>query len=445
MDKKILHSIIISFLNILFFMNAFGQISSKDFTHFNIEKPFLPNSWGTGGWTLNDFDNDGDLDITAQRQGNGEIYWFEFINDSTWIRHLIGKDIKSQLGATSHDISKDGYSDLIMGRIWLENPGNLNVQPDQLWKTHIYNGAMASENHDVVVVDLNNDQTADIVCYSQNFGGGTLRWYNTLDSFNWKFFTIDSLISDREKPEFNRGIHAGFAPKGIGDLNGDGYNDIVMPNGWYENPKEDAAGKWRLHRWTEYSLELGIKWTPYGTSFRSWIADIDSDADNDIVITDCDVQMSKGIWLENIDFSTNFVLHKMPFESVESGSFHSLAVIDIDSDGDLDLFSGEQEDPGYVVIDADTAFMKPPNLKERGFFWENVGNKNNPEFELRVIQRDNPGWHDTKFGDVDGDGDLDMITKIWNADEGVWHADYWRNDIKINHDREKDNQSGNHR
>ena len=426
---KSVYYVLVAFLIIILPVSLIGQISSANFTHFDIENPFLPNNWGIGSLTLYDYDGDGDLDITAHRQGNGEVYWFEYQNDSTWVKHLIGSEIKNQLGAAVYDLNKDGHADLIMGRIWLQNPANLRIHPDGLWEKHLYNGGMDAENHDVMAVDIDNDGNKDIVCYSQNYGGGTLRWYNAVDPLNWKVFTIDSLMSEREKPAHNMGIHAGFAPNGIGDLNNDGFNDIIMPTGWYENPKSDASGKWVLHRWKEYNLDLGIKWTLYGTAFRSWIVDIDNDGDNDVFLTDCDVALSKGFWLENVEYAKNFLLHQMPFESEESGNLHSLGVVDIDNDDDMDVFSGEEESPNNRIFGADTAYIKPAGLKERGFFWENVGNKSKPEFEFRVIHRDNPGWHNTIFGDVDGDGDMDMVTKIWSADEGIWHIDYWRNDI----------------
>jgi hypothetical protein len=72
--------------------------------------------------------------------------------------------------------------------------------------------------------------------------------------------------------------------------------------------------------------------------------------------------------------------------------------------------------------------MKPRGLKERGVVWENTGGPRQPEFHPVVIQRDNPGWHEATLGDVDGDGDLDIVSKIWNADGDTYHADYWRND-----------------
>jgi hypothetical protein len=45
-----------------------------------------------------------------------------------------------------------------------------------------------------------------------------------------------------------------------------------------------------------------------------------------------------------------------------------------------------------------------------------------------VIHVDNPGWHDAALADVDGDGDTDIVTKVWNKDGVSYHADYWRND-----------------
>ncbi len=58
--------------------------------------------------------------------------------------------------------------------------------------------------------------------------------------------------------------------------------------------------------------------------------------------------------------------------------------------------------------------------------------RTSPLFKPIVIHEDNPGWHDAVLPDVDGDGDMDIVNKVWNADSPAYHVDFWRNDIKDN-------------
>jgi hypothetical protein len=90
---------------------------------------------------------------------------------------------------------------------------------------------------------------------------------------------------------------------------------------------------------------------------------------------------------------------------------------DFNGDGRPDVFSAEME-----------AFCgdRPP----RWFVWENVDGKG--DFREHVVLDANLGAHEAVCGDVDGDGDLDVCSKLWrpmksNANGGRNHFDFLEN------------------
>jgi hypothetical protein len=416
-----MHSIIYLFILLCNPYCVFSQIDPSAFKHHVIASP-LPGTpeWGTGGFTLADYDRDGDLDITISRRADSaRVYWYEY-HAGNWIMHYLGIADQEQLGAAAADVNNDGFPDLVMGRCWFENPGVLKEHPDSPFTRHGYFAPQGVVIHDIGIADLNNDGRQDILIYCQQEMSGTLRWYDIINPGNWVFHDIAVDVNKTfNQPENSKGIHGGFSPRGVGDLNHDGYEDIVMPHGWYKNPGRKTGRDWQLVPWP---FPIGKYPNPYGISIRSWVSDLDADGDNDVVITGCDAENAEGYWIENIRKGKHVMLHPLPSPGDPTGSFHSLAVADFDLDGDPDIFAGEQEDPDQG--------MKPQGLKERGFFWENTGTAKKPSFAVKIIQTDNPGWHDALAGDVDADGDIDIVSKVWNKDGECYHADYWEN-LKI--------------
>lgn len=379
----------------------------KNWKHFSVIDSLPGSAWGTGGTGVADFDGDGNLELAVSRREPKTAYWFKRKDDATWIMHVIGESehLEKTLGAATLDIDHDGWIDIAFSHVWFKNPGNLGKFPDTPWKAYAYDGG----GHDVIAGDINSDGKLDLITYD----GSILAWFDTTKGLS------KVVIAD------NRNDHGGIAPLGIGDLNEDGYPDIVIPGVWFENPG-DGYGEWKIHKWPHKPVINAS----YGTSMRSWIVDINGDGKNDIIYSDCDTGFSHVYWVENKGKGEDWELHQLPDPPGDpnTGSFHSLGVADFDKDGNLDIFSGEQEDPDTYMVKSGKLPMKPKDLKERGVIWVNSGGLK-PTFTPLVIHEGRPGWHDAVLADIDGDGNIDIVSKVWNADGPNYHVDFWRNNI----------------
>ena len=409
---------------IAFCFNGFSQGKSwPAWKHFSIDAILPGSSWGTGGTALADFNKDGKPDVAISRRNTKSAYWYEQKNDSVWIQHLIGtsETLSNSLGTTVIDINHDGWDDVAFNGTWFSNPGILGSQPDAPWAAYL----IKAGGHDAVTADIDGNGVDDLLVYD----GNKIAWYNTSD--NLREVIISSGHDD----------HGGVAPHGFGDLDGDKDIDVIIPGFWFANPG-DLTGNWSCHEWPFEPVPDAS----YGRSIRAWIFDIDNDGQNDIVYSHCDTGGSHVYFVLNKDKGNKWESVMLPDPPVRpgdvegTGSFHSLGIADFNLDGFPDIFAGEQEDPDVYMESDGKVAMKPRGLKERGVIWYNENGEITalkpglkpvlkPVFKPYIIHIDNPGWHDAVPGDIDNDGDTDIISKIWNADGPVYHLDYWRNEL----------------
>ena len=367
-----------------------------EFRHHFVDTDLPGSEWGQTA--LADIDGDGDKDFITGQSGR-DIRWYELTADKTWKVHIIGKDSPSEVGGAVLDVDRDGKLDFVAGGAWYRQPKDPRAGP---WERVVFDGNLRGV-HDVVAADLDGDGRSEAITMSDS---NDLRYYR---------IPKDDPARPWEMEKVFAAVHAGIS---AGDVDGDRDIDIVRSQIWLENL--EGGKKWKEHAF------CGIPWADRkDVSFcylatRSQVADLNKDGRMEIVLTEAEFSGARVAWFEapKDPKEVPWKPHVLPQSDGEKrGPFHSLQVADFDLDGDLDIFSGEME-----------RFGVPPH---RWFIWENRGG----EFVEHVILDKALGTHETMAGDVDGDGDIDLVGKLWlpvpdNGNGGRNHVDFLENLLK---------------
>ena len=229
-----------------------------------------------------------------------------------------------------HDFSGDGKPDiLVLGRVhkhparWYENPGTTG----SLWKSHFAFERVRGESP--TMVDINKDGAADVICHWEGRWG----WISPDAADPTKPWIFHAVGDDEGWPQFYHG-------EGVGDVNRDGRLDLVINDGWYEQPAE-TSDQWEFHR-VRFSQDRG--------GAQMYVDDVDEDGDND-VISSVHAHLWGLAWYEQrktdagIRFRENLIMGDRSQEDVFGVAFsqpHALEHADIDGDGHRDIIVGKR-------------------------------------------------------------------------------------------------------
>lgn len=373
------------------------------FRHHVIDRtlPVSPQGYGDYGLTaLVDLDRDGDLDFVVGGRSTKptRLYWYEHQATDRWVRHEVGTNYVSDVGLAPLDVDRDGWPDLVCSGVWYRHLGRTGGGFERLVFDETAAGA-----HDVLVADVNGDGTPDVLLMGDE--------RTRLQALVWF-----SIPADPRRPwvrhTIGPAVHGAITPNGATDVDGDGDLDVLRADTWFEN--RDGRGEtWVPHA----NVPMGRK-GPYGVCVRTAVADLDGDGRVEIIMADADIEDSRVAILRNGDGRGGAWSKTELPRSFTYGSLHSLGVADFDADGRLDIVVNEQEE-----------LLPAGRTNPRWVLWENLGGN---RFAERIVLDTRMGGHELQVGDVEGDGDADIVSKPWgprpwNGAAGGMHVDFLEN------------------
>jgi hypothetical protein len=299
------------------------------------EKHVLTTDYLADGVTTADVNRDGHLDIIAGP------WWYEGPGFKT--RHPVypaGKFDPAAGGTDcllcfSYDFNDDGFPDvLVLGRVhlhparWYENPGKDGLARGDLWKEHFVFERIRGESP--AFVDIDADGKPELICHWDN-RWGMLSPEGSAPTKPWTFKPVTAAGN------YNQFYHG----TGVADLNADGRLDLILNDGWFEQPPRGQAGEWPFH-----PFKLAEK-----GGAQILAIDVNGDGLSDLV-SSLDAHGWGLAWFEQVrspDGRITFKKHPIMGDRSEESKYgaaftqlHALATADLDGDGLPDFVTGKR-------------------------------------------------------------------------------------------------------
>jgi hypothetical protein len=352
--------------------------------------------------TFADIDADSDLDLfIGKKTGAITLYGNTGVaGEPSW--NLASEQYASiDVGALSVpafvDIDADGDLDLFLGEEqgnidYYRNAGNDTVADWELISDH-YNSIDVEQRSSPAFADIDGDSDFDLLVGQ---GEGSICFYRndgTVYLPSWTLLAQSYLFLD---------FGANSAPT-LADMDDDGDLDLFV--GEYDgninfcrNEQTIPVPGWSMLTSNYFAIEADDYSSPV-------FADLEADGDLDLFIG----RKDGGIdFYRNIGTSQSALWGFVPgqFDFVDVGGYSSPALTDIDGDADLDLFVGQTYGKIYFYRNDGTPQIAALTFVSQDFESVDVGSYSAPT-----------------FGDLDSDGDLDLLV---GNDEGKLR--FYRND-----------------
>ncbi|RPJ38812.1 MAG: VCBS repeat-containing protein, partial [Chloroflexi bacterium] len=355
-----------------------------------------------GGYAMNtflttgDLNNDGRPDLIVSGW-DGRMVWLENRGERAWIEHVIDPAVKDvECGGSLIDLTGNGYLDVICGSAsggavwWWENPG----AGDRPWPKHTILQPGSGYFHDTATGRISpNDPLHLFLNHQDPPNGATVYSIPIPADPTCSPWPGAQVIASQQSealvgPDGSVLKHQAEEGLAIGDIDGDGQNEIVSGTSWF---------KYQNAAWHRYKFAQG-----YITN-KAVIGDVDGDGKNEIVLSEGDpmiygkTQGGRLGWFKpGADITELWAEHILDDGLLDA---HSLVLGDVCRQGRLDILTAEigwaDENRGYK--------RRAPWV----LLFENLGSG---RFARHIIDQ-GTGAHEGVLADLRGSGRLDFVCK----------------------------------
>lgn len=313
-----------------------------------------------------DIDKDGLNDfVVAERTGTPSVVWYKKTG-ANWTKNIIHQSqLRIEAGGAFFDIDNDNDLDVIFGNDgqgnqiwWWENPYPNFGSP---WTRYTIKNTGGNKHHDMGFADVDGDGRTEFITWNQRDTRLLLAEIPTNPRTLWNFTPIYTWSAGNER-------------EGLGfiDIDGDNKIDIVGGGYWFKHQTGTTFQRNVIDETMNFSRTAVGQLVPGGRP--------------EVVFGcgDCDGPLKWYQWTNNAWQASTLLA------TIKNG--HSLQISDINRDGHLDIFAGE---------------MELTTLNPRSLFYYGNGQGNFTQRVLDQVQ----AHHESKLGDLDGDGDVDLLAK----------------------------------
>jgi len=313
------------------------------------------------------------------------------------IENTISQNFESQQGVAWGDLDGDGDDDIAMSSfttstglpippVFYENKGNGVFDRRDL--ANLANET-SSTGRGMGLFDFDNDNDLDIII-ARSGSGSAANALLMINNGGWNFSKISL---DSSTPPETGNTWRGF---GITDYDRDGFADLFLGN----------AGSTPMNSSVQLRNTNGVAFTRttignFATDLQSAItilpADYDNDGDQDVFVVNRNFPAVANKLFKNNGDGTFTQVTGLVFDTDLSTGWRTGSWGDIDNDGDLDLYVGDQNSGGTDKL------------------YQNNGNGTFTSLIGSPVAETGTTTFGSAFGDIDNDGDLDLIAVNFGA------------------------------